>query len=150
MKPELQRIAIAEFHGWEFKSKTRHEVYIEQKGNSWYLLRPKIHPRNGGEEYFGRLASEGMGPVFSMFDVIGRPSDDINGIALGYCFPDYPKDLNAIHEVEKILNDDNSLHGLVFYCNTLMDICKTHRACVTATAAQRAEAFLRTINKWVE
>lgn len=64
--------------------------------------------------------------------------------------PNYLNDLNAMHEAEKILNDDNSLHGLVFYCNTLMNICKTHRACVTATASQRAEAFLRTIGKWID
>ena len=62
--------------------------------------------------------------------------------------PDYLNDLNAMHEAEKTL-DDSSL-GLVSYHNILASICKTHRDCVRATAAQRAEAFLRTLSLWTE
>ena len=57
--------------------------------------------------------------------------------------PDYLNDLNAMHEAEKVLINGKEqvyfedLHGvagnLTFYC---------------ATAAQRAEAFLKTLNLW--
>lgn len=68
--------------------------------------------------------------------------------------PDYLNDLNAMHEAEKVLNPeqqinyasrlaryfkDNSTHGSDF----LTDFDLLH-----ATAAQRAEAFLKTIGKW--
>jgi hypothetical protein len=49
--------------------------------------------------------------------------------------PHYCSDLNAIHEAEKTLPD--SL--FVVYANKLAPC---------ATAAQRAEAFLRTLNLW--
>lgn len=56
--------------------------------------------------------------------------------------PDYLNDLNAMHEAEKTLSEDNrkSYRGwLVVVC------CGNHWH---ATAAQRAEAFLRTLNLW--
>lgn len=65
--------------------------------------------------------------------------------------PDYLNDLNAMHEAEKVLTlkrvsdykehlkrltleNHNNAQGFVFH----------------ATAAQRAEAFLRTIGKWTD
>lgn len=61
--------------------------------------------------------------------------------------PDYLNDLNAMHEAENILTDTQ--------WNTYL-ACLTHvvgqykkaRFRVHATAAQRGEAFLRTIGKW--
>ena len=61
--------------------------------------------------------------------------------------PDYCNDLNAMHEAEKILNDES-------HADYACELVKTIRRngewfeSVSATAAQRAEAFLRTINKW--
>lgn len=55
--------------------------------------------------------------------------------------PDYLKDLNAIHEAEKVLND--SQQGK--YALWLTGSCG--RAW-WAPANKRAEAFLRTIDKW--
>ena len=56
--------------------------------------------------------------------------------------PDYCNDLNAMHEAEKVLDLDQwhkyaSLIGRHDYRNLL-----------NATAAQRAEAFLKTLNFW--
>ncbi len=56
--------------------------------------------------------------------------------------PDYCNDLNAMHEAEKLLNTN--------------ELWENYKACilnwmtepVCATASQRAEAFLRTIEKW--
>ena len=64
----------------------------------------------------------------------------------------FTEDLNAMHEVEKTLTLDQR-H---IYYQRLWHICdKAHRMasvgeCLvpTATAAQRAEAYLRTIGKW--
>lgn len=59
--------------------------------------------------------------------------------------PDYLNDLNAIHEAEKTL-------GQALYCKYIDKLCdqaiKGNNCMYFATAAQRAEAFLRTIKKW--
>jgi hypothetical protein len=59
--------------------------------------------------------------------------------------PDYCNDLNAMHEAEKIF--DNAL-----YCRYIDELCtqaiKGKNSMYLATAAQRAEAFLKTIGKW--
>jgi len=75
--------------------------------------------------------------------------------------PDYCNDLNAMHEAEKELTDPQRLH----YAEELMDAVRRypigvvpdwHRdrnglvAVATATACQRAEAFLKTLNLWKE
>ena len=67
--------------------------------------------------------------------------------------PDYLNDLNAMHEAEKVLPDG---HTYWEFIRILDDIVKhgphvdyvADRA--SATAAQRAEAFLKTIGKWEE
>ena len=72
--------------------------------------------------------------------------------------PDYVYDLNAMHEAEKILTPEyqpakgesqwSDYLGWLGFCgeNKTREVYE----CVTATAAQRAEAFLRTIGKWEE
>jgi len=70
--------------------------------------------------------------------------------------PDYLNDLNAMHEVEKILNEKEQ----VWYLQKLTQVrfregiggmigCMIDKIAF-ATAAQRSEAFLRTIKKWKE
>jgi hypothetical protein len=62
--------------------------------------------------------------------------------------PDYLNDLNAMHEAEKVL-DYNQMNR---YQN--IELSRFVRTGTTwicrATAAQRAEAFLRTVGKWEE
>jgi len=66
--------------------------------------------------------------------------------------PDYLNDLNAMHDAEKMLTADQFEQ----YRWILWDICKQvrvkdwYRCYLSSTAAQRAEAFLRTIGKWEE
>lgn len=58
--------------------------------------------------------------------------------------PDYTNDLNAMHDAEEHLN------GLE-WASYFERIQRTGKATgVRATAAQRAEAFLRCIGKWTE
>jgi hypothetical protein len=56
--------------------------------------------------------------------------------------PDYLTDLNAMHEAEQVL-DYNQLREMEDSVSFQFAVYPFH-----ATAAQRAEAFLRTIGKW--
>jgi hypothetical protein len=58
--------------------------------------------------------------------------------------PDYLNDLNAMHEAEATLRFDDRNH----YIDRLGETYHDSWEFCTATAAQRAEAFLRTIGKW--
>jgi hypothetical protein len=76
--------------------------------------------------------------------------------------PDYLNDLNAMHEAEKMLTEEQ----LYIYGNQLdritlpktkMTMCYIHGPeagmypeLFRATATQRAEAFLKTLNPWIE
>jgi len=113
MKPEQQRIAIAEACGWKLvEDNPDYEPYWEDpKGN----MIAKVGFQN-------RL-------------------------------PDYLNDLNAMHEAEKALNELSWMH----YLRNLAEIVRKPKQCeiqisqyVHATAAQRAEAFLRTLNLWTD
>jgi hypothetical protein len=66
----------------------------------------------------------------------------------GISVPDYPNDLNAMHEAEKVLGDCEIKWRQ--FQDWLYVVCEPHRHALHATAAQRAEAFLRTIGKWEE
>ena len=56
------------------------------------------------------------------------------------------RDLNACHHMEKAFKDDEVLWHT--YATHLQRIVEPHRHVLHATAAQRAEAFLRTLNLW--
>ena len=57
--------------------------------------------------------------------------------------PDYLNDLNAMHDAEKMLEvEDNHAYGC--YC---IELYEKYGNTVSLAAAQRAEAFLRTIGK---
>lgn len=104
MKPELQRIAIAEAVGWT-EIKERSNPYYEMTGD-----KPAGHHGNSH-------------------------------------VPDYLNDLNAMHEAEKCLTAIQKLK----YEQELLKICAgCYSRAIVATAAQRAEAFLRAIGKWEE
>ena len=70
--------------------------------------------------------------------------------------PDYLKDLNAMHEAEATLGDksfdyNEQLANVVFKDPRTSDFCSRPGDYVWHAAAdQRAEAFLKTIGKWVE
>ena len=66
----------------------------------------------------------------------------------GYCpsdVPYYTSDLNAMHDAEKVIGP---IKGIEF-CYHLNEMGMSGEwEILTATAAQRAEAFLRTLNLW--
>ena len=62
--------------------------------------------------------------------------------------PDYCTDLNAIHDAEKTLTDDQ-FKWYTHWVEKLMPETGI-RFLLCATASQRAEAFVRSIGKWEE
>ena len=69
--------------------------------------------------------------------------------------PDYPNDLNAMHEAENCLAEDQEEEFVtrIFFGGAwrqyAIEYCDAF-SCMRATAAQRAEAFLKTLNLWEE
>ena len=83
----------------------------------------------------------------------GWHDDQIKGL------PDYLHDLNAMHGAERVLNDkERAKFVMMLHFSTDGDLTASLENPVDrtfyifpvlhATAAQRAEAFLRTIGKW--
>ena len=70
--------------------------------------------------------------------------------------PNYINDLNAMHEAEKVLAHDQMIDYSRHVGKLVTSYLPASRAAwmdfrlINATAAQRAEAFLRTIGKWEE
>lgn len=121
MTPDQQRIAIAKWCGWKC---LRGETDTPIKRPTAHWFRPDGSPAHSW------------------------PCTVDNGIDLGY-LPDYLNDLNAMHEAEgKLLPDQKD-----FYANSI--IVPAHGPhwrfnCIHATAGQRAEALLKTIDKWTD
>lgn len=121
MKPEAQRIAIAEACGLSGPFDTT---------SDW-----EEGPSNDGSGYDG-------------FHDHLRAAD-------GRLVPDYLTDLNAMHEAEKVLTP-KQFHAYIIELRRFWSPdCLSIDALITATfeatcatAAQRSEAFLRTLNLW--
>lgn len=60
--------------------------------------------------------------------------------------PNYPEDLNACHDFEKLILKNEPVMGRNTYGYVLKDVAGKHY--YHATARQRCEALLRTIGKW--
>jgi hypothetical protein len=98
-----------------------------------------------------------------------RGKDDPNGVRLWYCdedhggaksyaeIPDYFNDLNAMHEAEKVLTSDQQF-DYIYELNDSLGLVPlsspaSYREAVLwtfthSTAADRAEAFGKTLNLW--
>lgn len=79
-----------------------------------------------------------------------KPPFECRSLLFKHAIPNYVNDLNAMHEAEKALSDaqywgDFKIKG---FSDFLFEV-NTGRS-PSATARQRAEAFLRTIGKWKE
>lgn len=64
--------------------------------------------------------------------------------------PDYLNDLNAMHEAEMMLNRKQYLNYVTELGYVVGNTGVEYYDLIRATAAQRAEAFLRALGKWVE
>ena len=77
--------------------------------------------------------------------LVGSPPGITGG---GKRVPDYLNDLNACHEMEKSLTDDQTEDYLINLAWNDRDKIMDEHVLAFATAAQRAEAFLKTLNLW--
>lgn len=111
MNKDNQRIAIAEACGW-------YEIHYYGTEN------------NGPESDINPLRLVGK-----------RSKQGVGSWAVICSVPDYPTDLNAMHEAEKMLTADQW-----YEYDRLMPLRDPQK--MHATAAQRAEAFLKAIEKW--
>jgi hypothetical protein len=76
-------------------------------------------------------------------------SDELGQLVAEFT-PNYLNDLNAMHQAEMVLSRGehyNQTGGFGRYKTALAEVCDEQHP-IDATAAQRAEAFLRTIGKW--
>jgi hypothetical protein len=128
MKPDEQRIAIAEACG---------AIWMVLEGKHPFKYRmltmcfnPDYYERASGEEAV-------CNPIYMWSH--GK-------------IPDYLNDLNAMHEVEKVLGSGQwpiYARNVARACNWVFCEDWTDAGIILhATAAQRAEAFLRVIGKW--
>ena len=122
MTPEAQRIAIAEFCGYSF------DTTADANGNYW--LR------------------KGM-------VILGGDCESNIKSTLLHLLPDYLNDLNAMHEAEGRLTGGQWTDYVIrlekrggSFPDQLNVSCVISFYIAHATAAQRAEALLRTIGKW--
>jgi hypothetical protein len=65
-----------------------------------------------------------------------------------HSIPDYLNDLNAMHEVEKALTEGQRIDYVAKHLWEIVPAKYCFAHYFWSTAAQRAEAFLRTIGKW--
>lgn len=131
MKPKEQRIAIAEACGWKW-IQTNYEAESGLIGTD--------SPHSGNIPYQGRnYPSNKHLPMY------------------GKAIPDYLNDLNAMHEAETLVIYANDKFPKKYTQQIKAAICRDAEVkkaqmdfdmCITATAAQRAEAFLKTLNLW--
>lgn len=123
MTPEAQRIAIAEACGWHARQCGANSA----TPGLWRIIPPD--PKAIVAERF-----------------------QTKEVAFELYAPDYLSDLNAMHEAEKTLDHDRSVMFRLWLSQNSdgkdAKFATVEAALCHATAAQRAEAFLKTIRKW--
>lgn len=140
MKPEDQNIAIAKVCGWKLKWQNvgGGDLFDSKpKGHSWEVWIPPA---------IWYQSKEGL--AFTRDRESWNPQP-----------PNYLNDLNAMHEAEKILEwtperagrmTDYALALYKIVGLEVLDYVETSAVLLRATASQRAEAFLKTLNMWKE
>lgn len=132
MNPNKQRIAIAEHCGKDLPSYTLSEEYVDDPHwNSVFWETTAIFKDGLKLSCNSRLSEIPS----------GFPR---HNYAMEF-LPDYLNDLNAMHEAEKTLTD-KQYELFALHLGPLTSQRK--REYISSTAAQRAEAFLKTIGKW--
>ena len=109
------------------------------------LQRVMIARECGWKDVELRLYNEGTGMDSYIWTsgILGQGGREI---------PDYPRDLNAMHEAEQYLHEKNPTQYWFYADIALKSVVWKNGApgvaYQCASAAQRAEAFLRAVSKW--
>ena len=137
MKPDEQRIAIARWHGTL---------------DRWAIVKRGLYYRPGAHGYTNRLEEAWILPeVEADKHVYARGEEPVSKIQVPP--PDYLADLNAMREAEEklpyeLLADYTSQLARMAQAHHPQSESSFHKRYVCATAAQRAEALLRTLGLW--
>lgn len=122
MRPQEQRIAIAEACGWKFHRTAK-------KGGRGIELVQIVKPDGTNAHPWPCVADSG---------VFGN-------------LPDYPSDLNAMHEAEKLLSGNEGVsYRLILSANSGKRDAKyptVESAMCHATASERADAFVEILKR---
>ena len=130
MSDDQIRIAIAEICGWKI---------VESK-----LFKSLRSPSDGSCICCGKHLSDG-----EVWEVGLCGGEDYRCV-----FPDYPNDLNAMHEAERLLGE-KQVRSYAFTLAQVLDTTPTvdlddQFLNIHSTARQRCEAFLRLHCRWIE
>lgn len=132
MKPEQQRIKIAEACG--------QKMFVIYKINRGYYQKDACGYTN--DIRLAWQVTEDVAKKHATGPAYAREPDRV--ITEPAPLPDYLNDLNAMHEAEKVLTEDQARN----YSELLRGFQVVHFGAIHATASQRAEAFLRTLGLW--
>lgn len=128
MTSEKQRVALAEFAGWRFGPEMKDAQTVLEPGYQARKEGALLCWVKPGNEWFRQER-----------------------------IPDYLHDLNAIHEVEKLLSKDQQIQFLMRLSQPVLtampldpSYAEEQWCLVTMTAKSRCEAILRAIGKWEE
>lgn len=144
MSPEAQRIAIAEALGWVWYRMPGHP---DDARRHRCLFLPAVHEYEGQSPRW-LIRADGTESIANMAYM-----------AKEGMVPDYLNNLNAMAQAEDtLLNEQRrtyvelliAVHPLHYDFRTSDDSRMAAYMIVSATAAQRAEAFLRTLGRWVD
>lgn len=145
MTPEAQRIAIAEFCGYIWYRAPIDRHFPEKRYR--FLAIPVVWEYEGQVDIW-KVRADGTEVIIKIESWLK---------AQGATLPDYLNDLNAMHEAEKNLDTGLAkqfaweLHKVMPGQQSWPPRSPLHTYIILhATAAQRAEALLRSIGKWVE
>ena len=136
MTPAKQRIAIAEACGWTFEKKARCNMLSKEP--AWHLISPEGKMKCGIEIW--HETHYGTESNYEPFE-----GELVNYLNISDV-PDYLNDLNACHEAEKVLTDEQTSAYITTLCLEVQPEPMLHHA----TAPQRCEAFLRVMGLWEE
>lgn len=96
-----------------------------------------------------RIEYDGDGKIYRVW---ATPPDSWAGKDVRPWLPDFLNDLNAMHEAVKSLPQNITPRYFACLCNVVSGALSLYgySKATEATAAQRAEAFLKTLDKWID
>lgn len=137
MDKEKQRIKIAEACGWTFEKKARCNMLSKEP--AWHLISPEGKIKCGVEIWH----KTHYGPESNYRPFEGELVNYLNISDV----PDYLIDLNAMRKAESTMGDPQLWEE---YEDNLAKVMNHVGWIWHASASERAEAFLRTLDLWEE
>jgi len=136
MNPVEQRIAIAQTQGFNKVS----EIFYDKKKNVKWASPVRYFLKS--DELYYPEQQFGWEVTLPEWNKDSEPSWN-----RGDLVPNYLNNLDDMHEVEKTIHHFGAYHDILA---SVMKIPRNGVMLIHATAAQKAEAYLRTLDLWKE